>query len=95
MTSEPGWQRIPAHLLFDLAATLCTRLDPPHRHSREGGNPDFLCIPEHANTLDSRLRGNDDFVVFSFPRSCVGMRFEQSLMPERFGKHSHAGAWER
>jgi hypothetical protein len=29
------------------------------RHSREGGNPVILLI-----SLDSRLRGNDDYLIF-------------------------------
>ena len=46
----------------DLCITIWFR--PPHRHSREGGNPDGLYIFENQNTLDSRLRGNDDLFCF-------------------------------
>ena len=34
----------------------------PSRHSREGGNPDWLTVrlyPRRSEVMDSRLRGND------------------------------------
>ena len=57
----------------------------------------FAELVSHRKGLQAKPR---DLVpthmgLLSFPRSCVGMRLEQSLMPERLGRHSHAGAWER